>query len=537
MKNLSFILLLFLSLKIFSQEPSNLVNNPSFEAKFCCPTELTADCYDLGGNCGFPEIKCLPDWRLPKRWSNSIICGDKPHTSTPDYLNTCHNFGQYACPFGPRTQNGYIRMSLLDNHINTSTSKNQHEYICSFLNNKLIKDHFYSTEFYIASQDPGVYIDNVGAEFTKGDPIKQCGYDTRDQDEPIQFENKAHRLLKHEDGWVRVAGYFFATHSEKDADYINIGNFQDDDETDYNNANVPVPAFYLDDVKVIDLGTCGCVPQRLIENTTYHWDDYIRAADLIMGGYDVDQASPYNGNDIVDYTANVTYSAGNVVTLTNEFYVYGSFTAINEDCSASNAINITNFPNVITPNNDGQNDEFCVAVTGANYYEIKVYNRFGNLIYEKKNIADGNPVCMWNGTCNKGSCNYYKHVSDGTYYVIADFYNCQTSVEQVGFVEVFNSNLGRSPVQNSSTTPHNADYHYEIFPNPTTGKFDIIIPEDELNTQVKQTMIYDMIGNVVYQSNLANSISNVDLSKASKGIYFVKIIDGDKVYSDKIIIQ
>jgi gliding motility-associated-like protein len=61
-------------------------------------------------------------------------------------------------------------------------------------------------------------------------------------------------------------------------------------------------------------------------------------------------------------------------------------------------------PNVFTPNGDGINDYFEVYGDGIELMQIKVYNRWGNLISESNNGA-------WDGRTYGG-----KAAKDGIYY-------------------------------------------------------------------------------------------------------------------------
>ena len=51
-------------------------------------------------------------------------------------------------------------------------------------------------------------------------------------------------------------------------------------------------------------------------------------------------------------------------------------------------------PNAFTPNNDGDNDYFFPSVIGANRYNMKIYDRWGGLIYNADNGK-------WNGMINE----------------------------------------------------------------------------------------------------------------------------------------
>jgi gliding motility-associated-like protein len=58
-------------------------------------------------------------------------------------------------------------------------------------------------------------------------------------------------------------------------------------------------------------------------------------------------------------------------------------------------------PNTFSPNNDGMNERFYVRGTGLfSIKSTKIFNRWGQLIYEKLNAAPNNGLDGWNGTYN-----------------------------------------------------------------------------------------------------------------------------------------
>jgi len=59
-------------------------------------------------------------------------------------------------------------------------------------------------------------------------------------------------------------------------------------------------------------------------------------------------------------------------------------------------------PNSFTPNDDGDNDTFQPYVNGANKYTITIFNRWGEIIFQKENG-------VWDGTLNGTK------VQDGVY--------------------------------------------------------------------------------------------------------------------------
>lgn len=72
---------------------------------------------------------------------------------------------------------------------------------------------------------------------------------------------------------------------------------------------------------------------------------------------------------------------------------------------------------------------------------------------------------------------------------------------------------------------------FSIYPNPSTGKFNIAFSNQQQITSVE---IYNLFGESVFQKQNTNEI---DLSSAAKGIYFVKVYAGEKIYTEKIIVE
>ena len=64
-------------------------------------------------------------------------------------------------------------------------------------------------------------------------------------------------------------------------------------------------------------------------------------------------------------------------------------------------------PNVFTPNGDGMNDEFRVLYRSLREYHIWVYNRWGKLVYESTDPAQG-----WDGTIGN------RPAAEGAYYYV-----------------------------------------------------------------------------------------------------------------------
>jgi len=72
-----------------------------------------------------------------------------------------------------------------------------------------------------------------------------------------------------------------------------------------------------------------------------------------------------------------------------------------------------------------------------------------------------------------------------------------------------------------------------IYPNPTTGKLNITISK----SKITDINIYNSIGENIYSFRTLMTNFEIDLSSQPKGIYFVKLDDGKKTYSEKVLIK
>jgi gliding motility-associated-like protein len=71
--------------------------------------------------------------------------------------------------------------------------------------------------------------------------------------------------------------------------------------------------------------------------------------------------------------------------------------------------NLVYVPNVFSPNSDGKNDKLYVRGENINQMDFKIYNRWGNLVYETTNLTAG-----WDGVYNSKDCD------EGVYFYIAE---------------------------------------------------------------------------------------------------------------------
>ena len=136
------------------------------------------------------------------------------------------------------------------------------------------------------------------------------------------------------------------------------------------------------------------------------------------------------------------FGDGTTSTLANPSHIYNSkgnytvtLTATNKGLCTNSIFkgqlivryDVTVFiPNTFTPNADSHNDEFVVKITSLKTFNIKIFNRYGKMLFESNDISNN-----WRGTFNN------QNVPVGTYYYII---NCVTlnddTLTESGYVTV-----------------------------------------------------------------------------------------------------
>lgn len=86
-----------------------------------------------------------------------------------------------------------------------------------------------------------------------------------------------------------------------------------------------------------------------------------------------------------------------ILTVQNTYGCFGSDTlVVNSFCKSSQVF----VPNAFTPDGDGLNDILMVRGTGIRVKSFRIFNRWGNLVFEKLNFAPNDPGYGWNGKVN-----------------------------------------------------------------------------------------------------------------------------------------
>jgi hypothetical protein len=75
---------------------------------------------------------------------------------------------------------------------------------------------------------------------------------------------------------------------------------------------------------------------------------------------------------------------------------------------------------------------------------------------------------------------------------------------------------------------------FEVYPNPNNGIF-FIQPFD--NSVQYNIVMFDLQGKIVLSTNNLMGEQNIDVLNLAKGYYMLKVISGNKVFVEKLILE
>lgn len=136
-------------------------------------------------------------------------------------------------------------------------------------------------------------------------------------------------------------------------------------------------------------------------------------------------------------------------------------------------------------------------------------------------------AAMWNGPIDAGNISFeYVLTVAGSYH-----YDCHPATPhgEDAYLEVTMSpsGLGKNNALSNLTF---------VYPNPTNGMFQFAIEASQI-TKKSKVEIYNLKGQIIYQSGVTEAISTIDLSNQSIGIYFLKFYSGQAILTKKIVID
>ena len=269
---------LFLGLHFygFSQDPENLVLNPSFEEIDTCLPRLSV--FGWEGNDYNDHI--MKYWRTLVKYSSPGYCSD---CFNPSIGNPCY---YPHTPFGyqvPRTGNNFLYMGNFQQDVNfnyrTFGALQEEPHIfkesltgtfkTALLENKTYYLEFYANQVNILPQNFGIQtiatdaFDIILHSDTNYIPRAEPPYINQND---IVWSNTAGNVIEDTLNWVKLSGCFRAKGGEK---YFTIGTFRDTTKINniyyYSGNNDYSASYFYDDFLIYQCDTC-CPDQYPVED-------------------------------------------------------------------------------------------------------------------------------------------------------------------------------------------------------------------------------------------------------------------------------
>ncbi|HET6244312.1 MAG: T9SS type A sorting domain-containing protein [Bacteroidetes bacterium] len=528
-------------LRLIAQQQSvNLVSNPSFEEIKTCPwlAQTPGD---------FEQIAAA--------WSN-------PTANTPDIHHECGSssvgvpYNMFSFPQPVNVRSGglaYAGVHTLYNH-QLDVHTNSREYIQTEIYLKSgIK---YNIRYFVRLSDKSGYATKMGFYISTTRPTSNNTLVL-----PTSSSGFLHPgVIQHQKDWNLVEGSYDAESSG--IHYLTIGNFDSDDgKADRIDNNKAYYAYYyIDDVSVT--AEVCCLHILNISNTDISSLSvpYVASANHTVNvGLGV----------TVQSGANAIFTAGSSIEFSSDFDGT-DFEAYISPCPEETQIKKAAGlgPTIITPyNTGGDNNQLCLNyVSGATSYIVEVYTTTGALVYSNTQFIIGLPVCVWNGKSAGGN-----PVAEAVYEVEITLKGCDDKsllvkgsvkvsnsqfmivnnsefeeLVQLNFaeetfddvIEAFNKkeSMVKSNIENTEKNIESSHSNYKLFPNPSSGIFDIQLPLG--STEPTIIRIFNGEGKIIFQEKTFNDLLKVNISCFARGTYYLKAMKGEDILIiEKVIIN
>ena len=428
---------MFLWIRPVTGQSQNFVPNGDFETYTTCPFSES-------------QIQFAPPWDRPTDGTSDYFNACCP---VSDYLNVPHNeFGDQAAHSG----NGYAGFYTFYNTIAPPpVNDGVREYIQAPLTQPLAIGKIYKVEFYLSLAEFARYaVTDIGCLFSIDPP---AGTDYYALNRTPQITSVTGVFLSDKTNWMKVTGCFEADSAYR---YITIGNFNDGMHTSIQHVGSPTPVYfsyyYIDDVSVTEtnppqLGndTTICKNNMLLLDAGAGGDAYLWSSgettqqiqvqtngnwwvEKIVGDchyLDSIQVAVFSPPDFSlgpdtsllfcrgasllldrsDLHANQYLWSTGETTSSISIHVEGIYklkAVFDFGCQSSDEIKVIEscppsfyIPNSFTPNSDGINDFLFMFGENIEKFEIKIFNRWGQLVFISDNLHDS-----WDGTYQGSKC-------------------------------------------------------------------------------------------------------------------------------------
>jgi Secretion system C-terminal sorting domain len=235
-------------------------------------------------------------------------------------------------------------------------------------------------------------------------------------------------------------------------------------------------------------------------------DDYI-----VVGAIDITPSFP---NDFQGYIARIDGANGNIVWVDSLGIQQTNYNEV----FSSNPIILSNGDIVIVGTSSPDTNSAVLA-------QIVKYDGNGNL--------------LWQRTFNKyGSNNWnffwdVQQTYDGGFVLCGDLTNVAVPEQNLWVLKLDSNGC---EIANCSVGIEDNEINEDgitVYPNPNNGLFTIELMDVE-NTTIE---IYNIAGQLVLQKKSTRNLTKINLTKHSKGMYFVKVKTGNKTTTRKVVYQ
>jgi gliding motility-associated-like protein len=162
--------------------------------------------------------------------------------------------------------------------------------------------------------------------------------------------------------------------------------------------------------RVVAYDTSGCSTGGTVNVTVKNKPDIDAGPDTFICADNPYPMNASSNNSAVNWTptnglsnANILNPVATIQTPTK--YVLSS-TDMSTNCTAYDTVLLSirdcedpiKVPSAFTPNGDNENDHFTVFATGMKQYSIKIFNRWGEMVYESEDVSELNDLGKgWDG--------------------------------------------------------------------------------------------------------------------------------------------